>query len=57
MYDLNQSVLEFKRKFLADMFLKLTEKQKKLFNKIFGNKVSDEKLDSAIALCGRTLNN
>lgn len=44
-----------KRNHLKSMVDQLTEKQKSLFIKCFGPVVCEEKLDSAIQLCERTL--
>lgn len=47
--------LDAKRKYLYELMEKITEKQMNLFIRLFGEKVSDEKLDSAISICERTI--
>jgi hypothetical protein len=47
--------LDAKRKYLYELMEKITEKQMNLFVRLFGEKVSDEKLDSAISICERTV--
>lgn len=53
--DFENEKLESKRKYLSELLNKLTEKQMILFVKCFGEKVTDDRLDSAISLCERTI--
>ena len=52
---INQEIEDFKRKMLNERIIQLTEPQLALFNRLFPDKIPEEKLITAIDLCDRTI--
>lgn len=52
-----QEIKDFRRQKLRELLLQCTEAQQVFFNRLCGSveEISDEKIDSAIQLCERTI--